>query len=107
MEANLTKEQAISLGKKTLLDLGHWEKFDTQKATFISKEIDNYYDANHWIVSFNFKNGDDAFPMITIMDETSIVHSISWKTSHFILSYDREKNKYFHPRLSREQPKLK
>lgn len=106
MESKLTKEESIALGKKALIDLGHWEKFDTQNAVFISTAIDNYYDGNYWLVSFKFENGDDAFPRITILDETSLIYSISWKTSHFILSYNKELDKYYHPKLSRDQPEI-
>jgi hypothetical protein len=104
---NFTKEQAIKLAKKALKDIGHWEDFKIENANFWDK--DPPYDYNHWLVSFNFEGNDwsDIAPMLVINDEKGIVTFVSWKKSEFLLSYDKEKDKYFHPTLSREQPKLK
>lgn len=104
---NYTKEQAINLAKKALKDIGHWENFKIEKANFWEK--DPPYDYKHWLVSFNFEGDDwsDVAPMLIVNDEKGIVTFVSWKKSEFLLSYDKGKDKYFHPKLSREQPKLK
>lgn len=108
MNSNLTKEQAIDLAKKALKDIGHWENFKLEKA--ILWEEDPPYDYKHWLVSFNFTEDDwnngEVPPRLIVNDEKKIVTFVSWKKSSFLLSYDKEKNKYSHPTLSREQPKL-
>lgn len=105
---NLTKEQSLFLAKKALKDIGHWENFKIEKANLWEK--DPPYDYRHWLVSFGFTENDsndgEVTPMIIVNDEEQIVTFVSWKKSEFLLSYDKKSDKYFHPRLSREQPKI-
>jgi hypothetical protein len=109
MDTNLTKEQAIALAKKALKDIGHWENFKIEGTRILKKSPP--YDFNYWLVWFNFteKDYDNGVitPTLTINDEAKKVISVSWKKSVFVLLYDKEKDKYNHPTLSREQPKLK
>ena len=108
MESNLTKQQALNLAKKALKDIGHWENFKLEKANLW--ENDPPYDYKHWLISFNFTENDwnngEVTPMVIVNDEDKVVTFVSWKKSEFLLSYNKEKDKYFHPTLSREQPKL-
>ena len=107
METNLTKELAIALGKKALKDIGHWENFRVENGRVFEKDPPYVY--THWLVSFNFDGNDwsDIAPRIIINDEEGIVTFVSWSRASFLLQYDKEKDKYYHPTLSREQPKLK
>lgn len=109
METNLTKEQAIALAKKALKDIGHWENFKIENGRVFEK--DPPYDYKHWLIWFNFTeedwNNGEITPTLTINDGTKEVINVSWKKSVFVLSYDKESDKYHHPTLSREQPKLK
>ncbi|NMH28441.1 hypothetical protein [Flavobacterium silvaticum] len=93
---NLTEEQTFQLAKKALEDIGQWENFVNQKSTFVSKEIDENYNSDYWLVHFVFSDADDVSPIVTIIDDTKLVHSISWKTSNFDLTYDAANDKYFH-----------
>jgi hypothetical protein len=108
METNLTVEKAINLAKKALKDIGHWENFKIEAARVFEK--DPPYDFRNWLISFNFTKDDwnngEVTPMLIINDELEVVVNVSWKKSVFPLSYNKEKDKYFHPTLSREQPKL-
>jgi hypothetical protein len=107
MENNTPKmnaKEAIALAKKALKDIGHWDNFDVERGRFFSN--DRTYDYNHWLISFSYTednplNEDDALPMLIVNDEEKIVTFVSWKTSEFMLSYDKEKDKYYHPTLSR------
>lgn len=98
----LTKQQAIDLAKKALQDIGHWE-FKLEKAHLW--EEDPPYDYSHWLVSFNFKENDwnngEVTPMIIVNDEEKVVTFVSRKKSACLLTYDKEKEKYYHPTLSR------
>lgn len=108
MERNLSKEQAISLAKKALKDIGHWENFKIENANYIERRTPNGY--YFWLVSFNFTENDwndgKVTPIITVNDEEQLVTFISWKKGHFLLTYDADNDKYFHPTLSREQPEI-
>lgn len=99
----MKKEDAINLAQKALKDIGHWESFKIEKAFHYKR--DSLYDYNHWVVSFNFTKDDwyqgEVTPVIIVNDEEDIVTFISWKKSSFLLQYDKEKDKYFHPTLSR------
>ena len=109
MESNLTKEQAIALGKKALTDIGHWESFKIENARFFN-DNDPVHNYDHWMVWFNFSENDwnngEVTPLLIINDELKEVVSVAWKKSVFPLSYDTVKNMYHHPTLSREQPKF-
>jgi|GEM_PF-6209724 len=108
MDSNLTKQQAIDLAKKALKDIGHWENFKIEEGRVFEK--DPPYDFRHWLINFNFTKNDwnngEVTPILIVNDELQQVVNVSWKKSVFPLSYDKEKNKYSHPTLSREQPKL-
>lgn len=104
MEPTLTKEEAITLSKKALKDIGHWEKFNIENGRFFEK--DTPYDYNHWIISFKFQEQDPfngkEVPTLIVNDEEKTVTFVSWSRTDFLLSYNAEKDKYYHPTLSRE-----
>lgn len=105
MNPNLKLEEAIELAKKALKDIGHWEPFKLERARFLKKNEYETYDS--WLVSFNFTEKDwhngEITPVLTINDEELKVIFVSWKKSEFLLSYNEKEDKYFHPKLSREQ----
>jgi hypothetical protein len=108
MESNLIKEEAIELAKKALLDIGHWEKFKIKDARYSEKGMLSK-DHGSWLISFKFHENDPhngkEVPLITINDDERVVSFVSWgPSSHFLLSYDKQNDKYYHPKLSREQP---
>ncbi len=109
MNTKIDKDKAIKLAEKALKDIGHWGKFQLKTANFIERK--SMYGYNYWQVNFNFTENDwnngEITPTVIVNDEEQIVAFVSWKKSEFLLSYDKEKDKYFHPTLSREQPKLK
>ena len=108
MNTNLTEDQAIALAKKALKDIGHWENFKIEKGRVF--ENDPPYDYKHWLISFNFTENDwndgEVTPMVIVNDEDKIVTFVSWQRSEFLLSYDKQKDHYYHSTLSRKQPKL-
>ena len=99
----MTEVDAISLAKKALKDIGHWEDFKIEKARIFEK--DPPYDYRNWLVSFHFTEQDwfngEIAPMVIVNDEEEIVTFVSWKMSKFLLRYDKEKDKYWHKTLSR------
>lgn len=101
--AKMSKEEAIGLAKKALKDIGHWEDFRVENGRFLL--ADNFYDYNWWLVSFNFTENDwnngEVPPIVIVNDKDKLVTFVSWKTSSFLLSYDKTKDKYFHSTLSR------
>jgi len=109
MQSYLTENQAIALAKKALMDIGHWEDFKMGKAHFFN-DNDPLFDFDHWIVSFNFLRNNwingEITPVLIIRDDAGQVINVSWKKSVFVLSYDKEADKYHHPTLSREQRKF-
>lgn len=102
-EAKMQKTEAIALAKKALQDIGHWENFKIERARFFYR--DPPYDYKHWLVSFNFTEKDwyqgEVTPIVIVNDEEGIVTFVSWKKSEFLLQYNKGKDKYFHPTLSR------
>ncbi len=104
----MTEENVIEEARKALKDIGHWENFQYERAKLFDK---GYYENDpHWMVYFEHTEDDYkkgiVSPYIKIDDLSGRVKQISWSRSHFFLNYDENKEKYHHPRLSREQPKL-
>jgi hypothetical protein len=99
----MIKVDAINLAKKALQDIGHWEGFNLEKANYIERL--SPYGYKRWIVSFNFTEDDwsrgEITPLVIVNDEEEIVTFVSWKKSEFLLQYNKVKDKYFHPNLSR------
>ncbi|XRE43155.1 hypothetical protein ACIVBQ_001359 [Tenacibaculum discolor] len=103
MESNLTKEQAIKLAKRALKDIGHWENFKIEDGSYWVK--DPPYDYNFWQINFKFHENDPfngkEVPTLIVNDEEGVVTFVSWSRTDFLLSYDTENDKYYHPTLSR------
>ena len=103
MEPKINKKNAIKLAKKSLEDIGHWEDFKLITANFIERK--SLYGFNYWQISFNFSENDwnegEITPIIIINDDDQIVTFVSWKKSEFLLLYDKQNDKYYHPTLSR------
>ena len=102
--ANMKKEDVLFLAKKALVDIGHWEDFKIKNGRFFS-DNDPLYNFNHWIVWFNFTKDDwnngEVTPTLIIDDVEKLVVNVSWKKSVFPLTYDKQKDKYYHHALSR------
>ena len=104
----MEREQAITEAKKALKDIGHWENFTNIDALY--KEESSLFDSPHWFVRFqltvdDYKKGIVS-PLVIVNEVEERVTFCSWERSEFFLSYDELATKYYHPRLSREQPKL-
>ena len=94
---NLTKEEAIAMAKKALIDVDLWKEYKLSSARLVTKGSYGL-ERDTWYVGFNFTEEDWhnglVNPTMIIDDVEKRVLNISYKTSFLVLIYDAKTSKY-------------
>ena len=95
---NLTKEEAIAMAKKALIDVDLWKEYKLSSARLVNKGSYGF-ERDTWIVGFDFTEEDWhnglVNPTIMVDHLEKLVLNVSYKKSVMGLVYDAQKSKYF------------
>jgi hypothetical protein len=94
---NLTKEEALVLGKKVMSDINfEYDKEDEIVAVYDEKKL--YPNLDIWLVGFLYGKEDygrNVDANLIINDETKMPKKLLFRNGSVTLGYDEEKDKYF------------